>query len=321
VPSDQVLLDAYSRAVIDAVERVAPAVVSVDVRKRGSKPGRRSPAEAGTGSGFVFAADGLILTNSHVVEDASEIDVMLPDGRERRADLVGQDPDTDIAVLKISAADLTAVSFGQSQSLRPGQLVVAIGNPYGFQHTVTSGVVSALGRTLRARSGRLIDQVIQTDAALNPGNSGGPLVTSAGQVIGVNTAIIAGGQGLSFAVPISTVTAVLPALLRDGRVRRGYLGVAGQDVPLLRRVTRFHKLSQATGVLVISLEQEGPARVAGLREGDIVVALDTLAISSLDDLHRALTEDRIGTFATLGVLRDQQRIDLTVRIGDRAVRN
>jgi S1-C subfamily serine protease len=317
-PSDQVLLDAYSRAVINAVELVAPAVVSVDVRKRGSRAGRRSPAQAGTGSGFVFAADGLILTNSHVVEDASEIDVMLPDGRERRADLVGQDPDTDIAVLKISAADLTAVSFGESQSLRPGQLVIAIGNPYGFQHTVTSGVVSALGRTLRARSGRLIDQVIQTDAALNPGNSGGPLVTSAGQVIGVNTAIIAGGQGLSFAVPISTVMAVLPALLRDGRVRRGYLGVAGQDVPLLRRVTRFHKLSQATGVLVISLEQDGPARVAGLREGDIVVALDTFTIASLDDLHRALTEDRIGTFATLGVLRDQFRIDLTVRIGDRA---
>ena len=317
VPSDQVLLDAYSRAVINAVELVAPAVVSVDVRKRGSRTGRRSPAQAGTGSGFVFAADGLILTNSHVVEDASEIDVMLPDGRERRADLVGQDPDTDIAVLKISAADLSAVSFGQSQSLRPGQLVVAIGNPYGFQHTVTSGVVSALGRTLRARSGRLIDQVIQTDAALNPGNSGGPLVTSAGQVIGVNTAIIAGGQGLSFAVPISTVTAVLPALLRDGRVRRGYLGVAGQDVPLLRRVTRFHKRAQATGVLVISLEQDGPARVAGLREGDIVVALDTFTISSLDDLHRALTEDRIGTFATLGVLRDQQRVDVSVRIADR----
>jgi S1-C subfamily serine protease len=317
-PSDQVLLDAYSRAVINAVELVAPAVVSVDVRKHGSRAGRRSPAQAGTGSGFVFAADGLVLTNSHVVEDASEIDVMLPDGRERRADLVGQDPDTDIAVLKISAADLTAVSFGESQSLRPGQLVIAIGNPYGFQHTVTSGVVSALGRTLRARSGRLIDQVIQTDAALNPGNSGGPLVTSAGQVIGVNTAIIAGGQGLSFAVPISTVMAVLPALLRDGRVRRGYLGVAGQDVPLLRRVTRFHKLSQATGVLVISLEQDGPARVAGLREGDIVVALDTFTIASLDDLHRALTEDRIGTFATLGVLRDQFRIDLTVRIGDRA---
>jgi S1-C subfamily serine protease len=318
VPSDRELLDAYSRAVIDAVELVAPAVVSVDVRTRGSSAGRRSPAQAGTGSGFVFAADGLILTNSHVVEDASEIDVMLPDGREHRADLVGQDPDTDIAVLKISAADLTAVGFGQSQSLRPGQLVIAIGNPYGFQHTVTSGVVSALGRTLRARSGRLIDQVIQTDAALNPGNSGGPLVASSGQVIGVNTAIIAGGQGLSFAVPISTVTAVLPALLRDGRVRRGYLGVAGQDVPLLRRVTRFHKLPQATGVLVISLERDGPARVAGLREGDIIVAFDTNAISSLDDLHRALTEDRIGTFATLGLLRDQQRLDVTARIGDRS---
>jgi len=252
-----------------------------------------------------------------VVEDSTEIDVMLPDGREHRADLVGQDPDTDVAVLKITASDLTAVSFGRSQALRPGQLVIAIGNPYGFQHTVSAGVVSALGRTLRARSGRLIDQVIQTDAALNPGNSGGPLVNSAGQVVGVNTAIIAGGQGLSFAVPISTVVAVLPALLRDGRVRRGYLGVAGQDVPLLRRVTRFHRLSQATGVLVISLEQDGPARVAGVREGDIIVSFDAAPISSLDDLHRTLSEDRIGTFVTMGLLRDLQRIDVSIRIGDR----
>ena len=316
-PPDDLLLDAYSRAVIDAVELVAPAVVSVDVRKRGANQGRRPPAQAGTGSGFVFAADGLILTNSHVVEDSTEIDVLLPDGREHRADLIGHDPDTDVAVLKITATDLTAVSFGQSQTLRPGQLVIAIGNPYGFQHSVSAGVVSALGRTLRARSGRLIDQVIQTDAALNPGNSGGPLVTSAGQVVGVNTAIIAGGQGLSFAVPISTVVSVLPALLRDGRVRRGYLGVAGQDVPLLRRVTRFHRLSQATGVLVISLEQDGPARVAGVREGDIIISFDAVPISSLDDLHRTLTEDRIGTFATMGLLRDQQRLDASVRIGDR----
>ena len=316
IPNDS-LLDAYSRAVTGAVEVVAPAVVSVDVRKRGESQGRRSPAQAGTGSGFVFADDGLILTNSHVVEDSTEIDVRLPDGREHRADLVGQDPDTDVAVLKITAHDLKPVSFGQSQALRPGQLVVAIGNPYGFQHTVTAGVVSALGRTLRARTGRLIDQVIQTDAALNPGNSGGPLVTSTGLVVGVNTAIIAGGQGLSFAVPISTVISVLPALLRDGRVRRGYLGVAGQDVPLLRRVTRFHKLSQATGVLVISLEPDGPAKAAGLRDGDIVVSFDTTPISSLDDLHRALTEDRIGTFATLGILRDLQRIDMTVRVGER----
>ena len=316
-PSNDELLDAYSRAVVGAVELVAPAVVSVDVHQRGSKPGRRSPAQAGSGSGFIFATDGLILTNSHVVEHASAIDVVLPDGREERADLVGQDPDTDVAVLKISASDLTAVEFGNSQELRPGQLVIAIGNPYGFQHSVSAGVVSALGRTLRARSGRLIDQVVQTDAALNPGNSGGPLVTSAGQVVGVNTAIIAGGQGLSFAVPINTVTSVLPALLRDGRVRRGYLGIAGQDVPLLRRVTRFHKLSQSTGVFVISLEKDGPAGAAGVRDGDIIVSLDSIAVSTVDDLHRALTEERIGSFATLGVLRDQQRFEVVVRIGDR----
>ncbi len=319
IPDDQ-LLDAYSRAVVSAVELVAPAVVSVDVRKRGAGASRRSRAQAGTGSGFVFATDGLILTNSHVVEDASAIDVTLPDGRERQADLIGQDPDTDVAVLRISASDLTALAFGNSQAIRPGQVVIAIGNPYGFQHTVTTGVVSALGRSLRARTGRLIEHVIQTDAALNPGNSGGPLVTSAGQVIGVNTAIIAGGQGLSFAVPIRTVVTVLPALLRDGRVRRGYLGVAGQDVPLLRRVTRFHRLAQASGVLVISLEQDGPARDAGLREGDIIVSLDTTAVSSLDDLHRELTEERIGTAARLGVLRDSARLDLTVTIRDRAPR-
>jgi S1-C subfamily serine protease len=316
--ADQPLLDAYSRAVVDAVEQVAPAVVAVDVRKRGSGPSRRGPAQAGSGSGFVFAADGLILTNSHVVEDASEIDVTLPDGRERRADLIGQDPDTDVAVLRISAPDLSAVAFGDSRLLRPGQLVIAIGNPYGFQHTVTAGVVSALGRSLRARSGRLIDQVIQTDAALNPGNSGGPLVSAAGDVIGVNTAIIAGGQGLSFAVPIHTAASVVPALLRDGRVRRGYLGVAGQDVPLLRRVTRFHRLAQAAGVLVISVEPASPAAAAGLREGDILVSLDATPVTSVDDLHRVLTESRIGTPATLGVLRGTERLDVQALIGHRA---
>jgi S1-C subfamily serine protease len=312
---DHELLDAYSRAVIHAVERVAPAVVSIDVRKTGTA--RRSPAQAGTGSGFVFATDGLILTNSHVVEDASGIDVTLPDGRECEADLIGQDRDTDVAVIRISASDLTALDFGDSQALKPGQLVIAIGNPYGFQHTVTTGVVSALGRSLRARTGRLIEHVIQTDAALNPGNSGGPLVTSTGAVVGVNTAIIAGGQGLSFSVPINTVHAILPALLRDGRVRRGYLGVAGQDVPILRRVTRFHRLAQASGVLVISLESDGPARHAGLREGDIVVTFDQHAVTSLDDLHRFLTEDRIGAVVTLGILRGVDRFDLTVRVADR----
>ena len=316
---DHVLLDAYSQAVVNAVEVVSPGVVSIDVHKHGSS-GRRSRSQVGAGSGFVFAADGLILTNSHVVDDAAEIQVTLPDGREQRADVIGHDPDTDVAVLKITAPELSALAFGDSQALRPGQLVIAIGNPYGFQHTVTSGVVSALGRSLRARSGRLIEGVIQTDAALNPGNSGGPLVTSAGLVVGVNTAIIAGGQGLSFAVPIRTVVTVLPALLRDGRVRRGYLGVAGQDVPLLRRVTRFHRLTQPTGVLVISLEADGPAGGAGLREGDIIVSLDGLPVAGLDDLHRLLTEDRIGAAVRLGILRGTERLDVTARVADRAPR-
>jgi S1-C subfamily serine protease len=309
------LLDAYSRTVIHTVERVSPSVVSIDVRTKSQE--RRTPSQAGSGSGFIFTSDGLILTNSHVVDGATAIDVTLPDGRERQADLIGQDRDNDVAIVRISADDLLAVEFGDSRALRPGQLVVAIGNPYGFQHTVTAGVVSALGRSLRARTGRLIEHVIQTDAALNPGNSGGPLVTSAGTVVGVNTAIIAGGQGLSFAVPISTVLTILPALLRDGRVRRGFLGVAGQDVPLLRRVSRFHRLSQQSGVLVISLEPDGPARAAGVRDGDIIVTLDELPVTSLDDLHRLMTEERIGTTVTLGLLRGVERLALRASVADR----
>jgi S1-C subfamily serine protease len=312
---DPELLDSYSRAVIRAVERVAPAVVSIDVHKTGTE--RRTPAQAGSGSGFIFATDGLVLTNSHVVDGASAIDVTLPDGRARQADLIGQDRDTDVAIVRITADDLVAVDFGDSQSLRPGQLVIAIGNPYGFQHTVTSGVVSALGRSLRARSGRLIEHVIQTDAALNPGNSGGPLVTSSGAVVGVNTAIIAGGQGLSFAVPISTILTILPVLLRDGRVRRGYIGVAGQDVPLLRRVSRFHRLVQGSGVLVISIEPDGPAHASGLRDGDTIVSLGRHPVTSLDDLHRLLTEERIGSTDVLGVLRGVERLDLRITIADR----
>ena len=265
----------------------------------------------------MFAADGLILTNSHVVEGTSKVQVALPDGRDYVADVVGQDPDTDVAVLRITAPDLVPVAFGDSRALRAGQLVVAIGNPYGFHHTVTAGVVSALGRSLRSRSGRLIDQVIQTDAALNPGNSGGPLVTSDGCVVGVNTAIIAGGQGLSFAVPISAVVAVLPALLRDGRVRRGYLGIAGQNVPLLRRVTRFHRLGQESAVLVISLEPDGPALAAGLRDGDLIVSLDDEVVGGLDDLHRLLTESRIGTKVRLGVLRGADRPEIEVPVKER----
>ena len=314
---DADLLDAYSRAVTYAVEVVAPSVVSIEVRSAsaGERRGRRGGT--GAGSGFVFAADGLILTNSHVVDGASSVGVTLPDGRECGADVVGQDPHTDIAVIRISASELTAASFGDSRSLRPGQLVIAIGNPYGFQHSVTAGVVSALGRSLRSRSGRLIEHVIQTDAALNPGNSGGPLVASDGRVVGVNTAIIAGGQGLCFAVPISTVVDVLPSLLRDGRVRRGYLGLAGQSVPLLRRVTRFHRMTQAGGVLVTTLEAGSPAASAGVREGDLIVGFDDEAVESLDDLHRLLTEARIGTSATLTLLRDAVRIQVDAMIAER----
>src|SRR5436190_11054891 len=313
--TDDFLLDDYSRTVTRAVDAVAPAVVSVTVT-HARTDARRLEGQA-NGSGFIFASDGLILTNSHVVEGAPRVEVTLSDGRACAADVVGCDPDTDLAVLRISAGDLTAAVLGDSRGLRPGQLVIAIGNPYGFQHTVTAGVVSALGRSLRSQSGRLIEQVIQTDAALNPGNSGGPLVAGDGRVVGVNTAIIAGSNGLSFAVPISTALMVVPSLLRDGRVRRGYLGIAGQDVPLLRRVTRFHRLAQAGGVLITSVEKGGPADTAGLRDGDLLVSFDELVIESLDDLHRALTDDRIGTRAMLGILRGTSRLDVVAHVRER----
>jgi S1-C subfamily serine protease len=312
---DDYLFDEYSRAVTRVVDAIAPSVVSISVSQGVGESRGQHPQ--GTGSGFVFADDGLILTNSHVVERAHRVDVTLPDGRDCPADVVGYDPDTDLAVIRISADDLTAAALGDSSRLRPGQLVVAIGNPYGFQHTVTAGVVSALGRSLRSRSGRLIEQVIQTDAALNPGNSGGPLVASDGRVVGVNTAIIAGGQGLSFAVPISTALLVVPALLRDGRVRRGYLGIAGQTVPLLRRVTRFHHLTQDSAVLVTSVEANAPAGRAGLKDGDLVISFDDTPIRSLDDLHRALSDERIGSRARLGILRGAERLDVRVQIDER----
>jgi S1-C subfamily serine protease len=317
--SDDHLLDAYSRAVTRAVEVVAPSVVAIEVHGGAHHDQQaRGGRGAGSGSGFVFAADGLILTNSHVVDRASRIRVSLPDGREFDADLVGQDPHTDVAVVRITASDLVAAELGDSRALLPGQLVIAIGNPYGFQHTVTAGVVSALGRSLRSQSGRLIENIIQTDAALNPGNSGGPLVASNGRVVGVNTAIIASGQGLCFAVPISTVTTVLPSVLRDGRVRRGYLGIAGQSVPLLRRVTRFHRLAQSGGVLVTSVEANAPAGAAGVREGDVIVAFDGDAVESLDDLHKLLTEGRIGTQVNLTVLRQADRLTVSVSVQERA---
>jgi S1-C subfamily serine protease len=298
------LLDAYSEAVIAASERVSPSVVKIEVRQK--------ERHGGSGSGFVFTPDGFILTNSHVVHGASKIDVTLPDGERYEADRIGDDPDTDLAVVRISAKGLVPVTFGDSQSIRVGQLVIAIGNPYGFQATVTSGVVSALGRSLRSQSGRLIDNVIQTDAALNPGNSGGPLVTSSGEVIGVNTAIILPAQGICFAIAINTAKFVAGRLIKDGRIRRGYIGVAGQTAPLHRVLIRGHHLPVSSGVFVAGVEQNSSAQSAGLREGDIIVGFNDLAIPDIDALHRALTDHQPAIRANLTVLRGTEKLVLNI---------
>jgi S1-C subfamily serine protease len=298
------LLDAYSEAVIAAAERVSPSVVKIEVQHDGRR--------GGSGSGFIFTPDGFILTNSHVVHGASAIDVVLPDGERYRADKVGDDPDTDLAVARISATNLVPVTFGDSQSLRVGQLVIAIGNPYGFQATVTSGVVSAVGRSLRSQSGRLIDNVIQTDAALNPGNSGGPLVTSNGEVVGVNTAIIVAAQGICFAIAINTAKFVAARLIKDGRIRRGYIGVAGQNAPLHRALVRTHHLPTGTGIFVISIEQDSPAQRAGIREGDMIVGLNDHSIPDIDALHRLLTDYQPGVRATLTVIRGTEKLVLYI---------
>jgi S1-C subfamily serine protease len=311
---DDDLLDAYSRAVTHAVQRVSPSVVNVEIERLLPPQALQGPPRQarGSGSGFVFTPDGLILTNSHVVHRASTIEVTLADGRRFRADLVGDDPDTDLAVVRIAAPNLVPAVLGDSQAIRPGQLVVAIGNPYGFQASVTAGVVSALGRSLRASSGRLMDDIIQTDAALNPGNSGGPLVTSRGEVIGVNTAMIPSAQGIAFAIGINTTKVVAGLLVRDGKIRRGVIGVAGQNVPLPRRVTRFHGLSVESGILVISIEPNSPAQRSGLREGDILVEFDGQPVAGIDDLHRLLTEARVGARAPATILRGAEKVTLVV---------
>jgi S1-C subfamily serine protease len=315
-PSDDELLDAYSRAVISVAEKVSPSVVNIDVghQLRGPQAAdpRRSQEVRGSGSGFIFTPDGFILTNSHVVHQAGTIEVTLSDGRRFRADLVGDDPDTDLAVIRIHAPNLVPAPLGDSQSVRVGQVVIAIGNPYGFQCTVTAGVVSALGRSLRSRSGRLIDNVIQTDAALNPGNSGGPLVTSRGEVIGVNTAVILPAQGLCFAVAINTATFVAGRLIKDGRVRRSYIGVGGQDVPLPRRLARFYHLPVESGILVVSIEPSSPAQRAGLLEGDVIVAYDGRPIAGIDELHKLLTEAQMGVRSTLSVIRRTEILFLDI---------
>jgi len=306
---DSELLDSYSRAVVTAAERVSPAVVKIEVAQRVNT--RRGEREThGGGSGFIFAPDGLILTNSHVVHGASRVEVSLNDGRHFPATIIGDDPATDLAVIRIDGSGLIAAPLGNSQHLRVGQLVIAIGNPYGFQYTVTAGVVSALGRSLRSQSGRLIDDVIQTDAALNPGNSGGPLVTSDGRVVGVNTATIMMAQGLCFAIGINTAQFVASRLLRDGRVRRSYIGVIAQNVPLNRRIVRFHDLPEQTGVMVNSVESNSPAQHAGVRDGDIMVALNGKPIGGIDALHRILADLPTGIPTTLVILRGVDRVAL-----------
>jgi len=318
-PEDNELIDAYSRAVIDAVDKVGPAVVNIEVRQvKGRGPISSIPKDLqGAGSGFIFAPDGFILTNSHVVHGASSIRVALPDGRSSDAYTVGDDPDTDLAVVRIDLADLIAAPFGDSASLRVGQMVIAIGNPYGFQTTVTAGVVSALGRSLRSQSGRLIDDVIQTDAALNPGNSGGPLVNSRGEVIGVNTAVILPAQGLCFAIAVNTVKFVAAGLMKEGRIRRSYIGVGGQNVPLHRRIVRFYNLPVESGVLVQSVEANSPAERAALRFGDVILSFAGAPVAGIDDLHKFLTADKVAIPVPLVILRNTELITLQIIPGEK----
>jgi S1-C subfamily serine protease len=298
-PDDGALLDAYSEAVIRAVETVGAAVVKID-------------AARGGGSGVLFTPDGLILTNSHVVEGAGRLTVAMTDGRSLRADRIGQDADTDLAVVRIDGSALPWATIGDSRAIHVGQIAIAIGNPYGFHHSVTAGVVSALGRSLRARSGRLMDDIIQTDAALNPGNSGGPLVSTRGEVIGINTATILPAQGLCFAIASNTARFVAARLIRDGRIRRSYIGLAGQTVPIPRAVARANQLAVTSGVFVVSVEPGSPGATAGLKDGDVVLALGGEPIAGVDDLHRHLTDERIGVPSTLAILRAGARRQLTV---------
>ena len=309
--SDDSLLDAYSKAVVHAADEVGPSVVNIEVRKRNGQ-------RAGSGSGFIITQDGFVLTNSHVVHGADKIEVILADGRRPDAHLVGEDPDTDLAVIRVYAPQLRPVRLGESKNIRVGQMAIAIGNPYGFQSTVTAGVVSALGRSFRANTGRLMDDILQTDAALNPGNSGGPLVNSRGEVIGVNTAVILPAQGICFAIGIDTAKHVAAWLIKDGKIRRSYIGVGGQNVPIHRRLVRHFQLSAPTGVLVISLTEGGPAERAGLREGDVIVEFKGQPIPSIDALHKLLTGDQIGVESDLTIVRRTEKLTVQVKPAESA---
>jgi S1-C subfamily serine protease len=306
--ADADLLDAYSHAVVGAADRVSPAVLQIITHKRAGATFKPS----GTGSGFLISADGLALTNSHVVHGADKIEVVLADGRRPDVTLVGEDPDTDIAVLRVYAPNLKPAVLGESSKVKVGQVAIAIGNPYGFQYTVTAGVVSALGRSLRSTSGRLIDSIIQTDAALNPGNSGGPLLNSRGEVIGVNTAVILPAQGICFAIGIDTVKFVAGFLVRDGKIRRSWVGIAGQTVAIHRRIVRFYQLPVESAVLVVGTEPGSPASNAGLIEGDLIYQFNGKPVSGLDEMHRLLLAETIGQKVVLQVIRGTEKLTLTI---------
>ena len=308
-PTDDALLDAYSKAVVHAADEVGPSVVNIEVRRRDGK-------RMGSGSGFIITPDGFVLTNSHVVHGAEHLEVTLADGRHPDAHLVGDDPDTDLAVVRLYAPQLRPVRLGDSKNIRVGQMAIAIGNPYGFQASVTAGVVSALGRSFRASTGRLMDDILQTDAALNPGNSGGPLVNSRGEVIGVNTAVILPAQGLCFAIGIDTAKFVASWLIKEGKIRRSHIGVGGQNVPIHRRIVRHYHLADPSGVLVISITPGSPAERSGLREGDVMVEFNGQSIPSIDALHKLLTADQIGKRCELTVIRGTEKITLPITPGE-----
>jgi len=310
VPQD-LLLDAYSNAIIEAVERVAPSVVSIHVEKPSRRRDRPGPV-GGSGSGFVITPDGFIVTNSHVVHGARAIHAVTSDGHRAVADLVGDDPHTDLAIIRIQAPHLTPARLGDSQRVRVGQIAVAVGNPYGLDATVTAGVVSALGRTLRAQTGRLIDNVIQTDAALNPGNSGGPLVNTQGEVIGVNSAVILPAQGICFAIAANTAQWVATELIRAGRVLRSFIGISGQSVPVGRRLARFHRLEQTSAVRVIGVAPGGPAARAGVQEGDLLVSFGDRPVRGIEDLQRFLGGDAVGAEIAMTLLRRAERVSTIV---------
>src|ERR1700694_893548 len=311
---DNKLLDAYSRAVSAAVGRVRPSVVHIGVER----PARRGRPQSGSGSGFVITPDGYLITNSHVAAGAVALHATLPDGRTVAGQLVGDDPDSDLAVVKVGADNLAYARLGDSSRVQVGQIAIAIGSPYGFQHTVTAGIVSALGRSMRSATGRLLDNIVQTDAALNPGNAGGPLVDSAGAVIGVNTAVILPAQGICFAIASNTAERVTIALIREGRVRRAYVGVGGQDTPIGRRMVRHFALAHESGIRVSTVEKGSTDAAAGVHEGDIIVSFDDAAVRSVDDLHRLLTDARIGDGVDIAVLRRDRH--LTLRITPRESR-